>query len=107
MLKLGLLCLALVSCVVVFGPRAQALTMQLIHNDQLHYGSHLIAGRILSLCPCTDQLAETQYVKGMYHARTPLQIALLTTQRPGGMRARLGEAPVLARAGLRLLRARG
>jgi hypothetical protein len=107
MFKLGLLCLALVTCVVLFGSRAQALTLQFLHNDQLHYGSHLLAGRVLSLCPCTDQLAETQYVKGFYHARSPLQIALLTTQRPSDMRARLREAALLAKAVLRPLRGPG
>jgi hypothetical protein len=107
MFKLGLLSLAFVSCVVLFGPRAQALTLQFLHNDQLHYGSHLLAGRVFSLCPCTDQLAETQYIKGLQHARSPLQVALLTTQRPSGLRARLHEAPLLASAGLRLLTARG
>jgi hypothetical protein len=107
MLKLGLACLSLVTCVVLLGPRAEAFTRQVIRNDQLHYGVHLLGGRILSLCPCTDQLAETQYIKGLAHARSPLQVALLTAERPRGIRARLSEAPRLARAGLRLLTARG
>src|SRR5438105_15569050 len=79
-------------------PRVTDATLSLLHNDQVHYGGHLIAGRILSLCPCTTHLAETQYVKGMYHARTPHQVPLLASLRPTSMRARLGDATRFAHA---------
>jgi hypothetical protein len=69
--------------------------VQLAHNDRVHYGGHLLAGRLFSLSPWTAQLAETQYAKGLYHARTPRQVALLTTTRPADLRARLRETPVL------------
>jgi hypothetical protein len=82
-------------------PRVASGALSLAHNDQVHYGGHLVAGRILSLCPCTTGLAETQYIRGTYHAHTPTQLALLTTQRPQTMRARLAEAPVLASGALR------
>ena len=81
-------------------PRLTATALSIAHDDQVHYGGHLLAGRILALCPCTAQLAETQYARGMYHARTPRQLALLTTDRPHSMRARLAEAPHLARLAL-------
>src|SRR5581483_7597903 len=51
-------------------------------NDAVHYGAHLVAGRTLSLCPCTRDLAAIQYSKALWHARTPHQRALLTTDRP-------------------------
>lgn len=87
-------------------PRAASSALSLAHNDQVHYGGHLVAGRVLSLCPFTAQLAETQYLRGTYHARTPAQLALLTSQRPQSMRARLAEAPVLASGALRHIRTR-
>ncbi|MBV8720177.1 MAG: hypothetical protein JOZ65_34345 [Chloroflexi bacterium] len=87
-------------------PRLASNALSLAHDDQVHYGGHLVAGRILSMCPCTAQLAEAQYVRGTYHARTPTQLALLTSQRPRSMRARLAEAPVLASSALRHLGAR-
>src|SRR5690242_14155753 len=78
-----------------------------IHNDRLHYVVHLAAGRAFSLCPCTTQLAQTQYARGMYHARSPHQVALLTTSRPSGMRAHLAEGTELAAFALRHFRALG
>lgn len=87
-------------------PRLAATAVSLAHNDQLHYGGHLVAGRILALSPYTSQLAETQYARGMYHARTPRQVALLTTDRPTSLRARLAEAPRLAALTLHYLSSR-
>jgi hypothetical protein len=87
-------------------PRVASSALSLAHNDQVHYGGHLLAGRLLSLCPCTAQLAETQYLRGTPHARTPMQLALLTSQRPQSMRARLAEAPLLASGALRHIRDR-
>ncbi len=86
-------------------PSVAAAALSLAHNDQVHYGGHLIAGRFLSLCPCTARLAETQYVRGTYHARTPKQLALLTTQRPASVRARLAEAGVLAASAIHHIQA--
>ena len=48
------------------------------------YGA-LLGGRLLP----SAQLAEMQYLKGTQHARTPTQLALLMSQRPQSMRARL------------------
>jgi hypothetical protein len=82
-------------------PRLADGALTVVHNDQLHYGGHLVAGRILSLCPCTAQLAQNQYVRGMYHARTPHQEALLTTARPTSLRAQLSEARQMAASVMR------
>ena len=99
--------IGLVAAGVVWAtPRVTDATLSLVHNDQVHYGGHLIAGRILSLCPCTTHLAETQYVKGMYHARTPHQVALLTSLRPTSMRALLVDAPQLAAAAIQQIASR-
>ena len=106
MFKTGLVCVVLVGGLVCFGLRLQELGLQVAHDDQVHYGVHLLAGRLLSLCPCTAQHAQAQYARGMYHARTPLQAALLTSQRPTSLQAHLAEAPMLAGAGLRWLAAR-
>src|SRR6266571_3196799 len=39
--------------------------MQVVHSsDRLHYAGHLVAGRVLSLCPCASALADKQYHKG-------------------------------------------
>ena len=81
-------------------PRLAESALGAVHNDRVHYVGHLVAGRLFSLCPCTQQLAETQYLKGMYHARTPRQAALLTTGRPTSLDGRVGEARDLAVAGL-------
>jgi hypothetical protein len=87
-------------------PSLASGALSLAHNDQVHYGGHLVAGRLLSLCPCTARLAETQYIRGTYHARTPKQLALLTTERPASVRARLAEAPALAASAIRHIQAR-
>jgi hypothetical protein len=70
-------------------------------NDQLHYAVHLTAGRILSLCDCTDHLAEAQYYRGLFHARTPEQVALLTTGRPVTAGQRVREVSALGAGALR------
>jgi hypothetical protein len=85
-------------------PRFADGAIGLARNNDVHYVGHLLAGRIFSLCPCTLRLAETHYVKGMYHARTPRQAALLTSQRPTSLRARIAEAPLLAAGVVRHLR---
>jgi hypothetical protein len=96
--KTGLLGLLLVG-VIGFGSQLAhvwGFAVRMAHTDQVHYGGHLLAGRLLSLWPGTAELAENQYARGLYHARTPAQAALLTTQRPTGARARLAEARLLA-----------
>jgi hypothetical protein len=75
--------------------------LSLVHNNQVHYGGHLLAGRIFSLFPHTAALAEEQYARGLYHAATPRQAALLTSARPTSMRARVAEAPQLAAGAIR------
>ncbi|MBV9577749.1 MAG: hypothetical protein JO057_04065 [Chloroflexi bacterium] len=40
-------------------------------------------------------MADTQYARGMYHAHTPREKALLTTARPSTLRERFDEAPVV------------
>jgi hypothetical protein len=93
---------ALVVTGVVFAtPRLTDAALSVAHDDQVHYGGHLLAGRLFSLCPCTTRLADEQYARGMYHARTPTQLALLTSLRPTSMRAQLSEAPRLAAGALR------
>jgi hypothetical protein len=83
---------------VAVSPSLTRLALQVGHDDQVHYVVHLLAGRMLSLCPCTAQLADTQYERGMHHAHTPRQKALLTTARPNNLRQRLEETPVLVSA---------
>src|SRR5712691_13488153 len=69
-------------------------------NDRLHYAVHLTAGRILSLCNCTDHLAAAQYYRGLFHARSPEQVALLTTARPLTAEQRVGEVSTLGAGAL-------
>jgi hypothetical protein len=92
-LKIALLATCLLA--VGFFASGTDVLLNIAHNDQVHFGGHLLAGRVLSLCPCTAELAETQYVRALPHARTPLQVALLTTQRPTGVKAQLRETPLL------------
>lgn len=50
--------------------------------DRVHYGVHLIAGRILSVCPCTRGHAPDEYARALQHAGTSRRQALVTTERP-------------------------
>jgi hypothetical protein len=79
----------------VFAPGITRAALQVGHDDQVHYLGHLAAGRLLSLCPGAAALAERQYARGMYHAHTPRQKALLTSGRPESFSERLKEAPEL------------
>jgi hypothetical protein len=81
-----------------FTPGLTRAALQVGHDDQVHYVVHLVAGRVFSLCPCTAGLADNQYARGMYHAHTPRQQALLTTARPTSLRQQLKETPVLVSA---------
>jgi hypothetical protein len=75
--------------------------LSLAHNNQVHYGVHLLAGRLFSLSPWTTGFADEQYARGLYHATTPRQTALLTFAQPTSMRARLAEAPELVAGAIR------
>ena len=100
MFRLALVAL-LATGLLLAAPRLTGGVLSLAHNSQVHYAGHLLAGRIFSLCPCATALAEEQYARGLYHAETPRQAALLTSGRPTSMRARLGEAPQLAAGAVR------
>jgi hypothetical protein len=39
-------------------------------NDSVHYGVHLLLGRTLALYPRTRRLADQQYSKARFYART-------------------------------------
>jgi len=80
--RLTLAAIGLLTLFAVFALPATRVALDVAHNDRVHYVSHLVAGQVLSLCPCTANLAQSQLTKGMYHARTPRQVALLT-DRPG------------------------
>jgi hypothetical protein len=97
---------AAVSSIAILGlaavtPGVSRAALQFGHDDRVHYFGHLAAGRLLSLCPCGTTLAERQYARGMFHARTPRQQALLTTARPTTLGERLQEAPRLMTAVVR------
>src|SRR5216684_1605385 len=98
--KTGLLGVVLVGAVALGGlaPQVWGLAVRVARTDEVHYGGHLVAGRLLSLWPGGADMAENQYARGLYHARTPRQAALLTTQRPTSAAAHLAEARLLAAA---------
>lgn len=101
--RYGVTSLLAVLVVATVTPPLRTFALQVAHDDQVHYVGHLFAGRVLSLSPYTVHLAEDQYSRGLYHARTPRQVALLTTARPTGVRARLAETPHLILAAIRRL----
>src|SRR4051794_30528561 len=92
--KTGLAGLVLVGAVALGGlaPQVWDIAVRVTRTDEVHYGGHLVAGRLFSLWPGGAEMAENQYARGLYHARTPHQAALLTTQRPSGALAHLAEA---------------
>ena len=100
MLRFALVALAATGLLVA-APRLAGGAQSLAHDNQVHYIGHLLAGRLFSLCPYTSRLAEDQYARGLYHATTPRQKALLTSQRPTTLRAHLAETPYLAAGALR------
>ena|SRR5437870_1595421 len=101
--KAGFVGVVLVGSVALGGlaPHLWGVAVRVARTDQVHYGGHLVAGRLLSLWPGAAEMAENQYARGLYHARTPRQAALLTTQRPTGAWARLAEAWMVAAAAVR------
>jgi len=102
-LKTGLVGLVLVGVLAVGSlvPQVWGLAVRVARTDEVHYGGHLVAGRLLSLWPGGAELAENQYARGLYHARTARQTALLTTQRPTDARAHLAEAGMFAAEAVR------
>jgi hypothetical protein len=63
-------------------PRAR-IAWALRRGHHLHYAVHLIAGRLLDLCPCTRAAASTQYYRARFHAVTRRQRAVVAP-RPSG-----------------------
>jgi len=61
--------------------RAQA-AWALEHGDHLHFAGHLLAGRLLDVCPCTRRAAAAQYFYGRFHAVTPLQKSVIGNTNP-------------------------
>ena len=62
-------------------PRARA-AWAWEYGDHLHYGIHLVAGRVLDLCPCSRNAAGAQYYYAKFHAITPRQKAVLANSKP-------------------------
>jgi hypothetical protein len=58
------------------------LLWTLAHGDHLHFAVHMLAGRLLDVCPCTRRAAEVQYWRASYHARTATERALVRNARP-------------------------
>ena len=56
--------------------------LKIREHEKLHYGIHLTLGRALAVCPCTQRWSASQYHKAAFHAHTPRQTALVTTERP-------------------------
>jgi hypothetical protein len=51
-------------------------------GNRLHYTVHIVAGRLLDVCPCTRATADRQYWRARYHAVTPLQRAVALDPHP-------------------------
>src|SRR5437763_429632 len=62
------------------------------HGDHLHYVVHLAIGRAADLTPWTRKLADDQYLRAAQHVRTGRQEALVTTERPTTLKARVLDA---------------
>ncbi|HET6319007.1 MAG TPA: plastocyanin/azurin family copper-binding protein [Chloroflexota bacterium] len=60
----------------------QRVAWVLERGDHLHFAGHLVAGRILDLCPCSRRAAVAQYVYARFHALTPRQKAAVTNIQP-------------------------
>jgi plastocyanin len=54
----------------------------LASGDHLHFAFHIVAGRILDICPCTRRAAGAQYYRAHFHALTPLQKAVANNTHP-------------------------
>ena len=84
------------------GLQSQALT-RVERDNSVHYGVHLLLGRALALYPPTRRLADWQYYKARWHARTRYQRALVTTDRPHSAAAAVSDAFGLGISGLKWL----
>jgi hypothetical protein len=83
-IPLGLLALAdYVSAGSNHGDGLTKVGWTLRRGNHLHYAVHLIAGRLLDLCPCTQAAAATQYCRARFHAVTRLQRAVVARRQPG------------------------
>lgn len=49
------------------------VTWVLETGNHLHFATHIVAGRVLDICPCTRAAADTEYWRARYHAVTPLE----------------------------------
>jgi plastocyanin len=54
-------------------------------GDHLHYGIHLVLGRVFDLCPCSRNAAGAQYYYAKFHAVTPRQKAVITNIKPANI----------------------
>jgi hypothetical protein len=81
-----------------FRGRAQAV---LDNGDRTHYAIHLALGRVLDLCPCTQDLADTQYWRARFHARTQYELQLVTRDRPATPIERVADAADIVSGGVR------
>jgi plastocyanin len=67
-------------------PTAQGrMQWTLSHGDHLHFAVHMIAGRVLDVCPCTRRAASVQYWRASYHVATPIEAALVLNARPSSL----------------------
>jgi plastocyanin len=62
-------------------PRARA-AWAWEYGDHLHYAGHLVAGRVLDLCPCSRNAAGAQYYYAKFHAITSRQKAVVVNSKP-------------------------
>jgi plastocyanin len=62
-------------------PRARA-RWTLERGDHLHYAVHIVAARLLDICPCTGRAAAFQYYRAHFHAVTPRQRAVAVDAPP-------------------------
>jgi plastocyanin len=82
-LGFGLLTLADVASPANRGPDLSGRVLAAIsRGDHLHYAFHVLAGRVLDICPCTRRAAAAQYYRATYHAITPRQRAVIAASPP-------------------------
>ncbi len=72
-------------------------------RETVHYWGHLAAGRALQLCPCTRRRAYWEYWQAHFHAHTPQQRALISTQVPHSPAAGIADVAVIGWLGTRAL----
>jgi hypothetical protein len=72
-------------------------------HHTLHYWGHLVIGRALQVCPCSRRQAYWEYYKARFHAATPRQRALITTQIPHSLPAAARDAVVVGWLGVNVV----